>query len=266
MNASNIYKCFLLLLITSWLVILFFVLYPFFMHGIFPSFWLLLILLIMPFLMFVQKLKIGNFFDFLRSDSNSGEKAMTIGQQINVSLIGQESANAFASSISAALQNKSLQEITHGQSSEFIRTIDHILLTSIQIIRIYYDLIISLTEGPRKIPDDNIHNSWVIESDIIMGKEKIDFSSVLILVDYIQTNIKAVFSNPSQLLIRFRNIQRLFELRSSIDSHGFGRSANKSALKIIIKAQKSILYLTGFITGNWFALRSFINILKKSDS
>jgi len=220
----------------------------------------------MPFLMFVKKLKIGNFFDFLRSDSNSVEKTMTIGQQINVSMIGQESANAFASSISAAIQNKSLQEITHGQSSEIIRTIDHILLSSIPIIRIYYDFIISLIEGHRKVTDANIDNSWIIESDILLGKDKIHFSSVLILIDYIQANIKAVFSNPSKFLIHFRNIQRLFKLRSSIDSQGFDRSINKSSMEIIIKAQKSISFLTGFITGNWFALRSFVNILKKSDS
>lgn len=266
MNASNIYKCFFLLLIVSWLVILFFALYPFLKYGIIPSFWLLLILLIMPFLMFVKKLKIGNFFDYLRSDSNSGEKSMTIGQQINVSLIGQESANAFASSISAALQKKSLQEITHGQSSETIRTIDHILLSSVQIIRIYYVFIISLIKGRLKETDPNFSNSFIIESDILLGKDKIDFSSVLILIDYIQANIKAVFSNRRNMLIHFRNIQRLFELRSSIDSQGFGRSINKSAIKIIIKAQGSILYLTGFITGNWVALRSFIKISKKSDS
>lgn len=256
-------KIFAIFLAISWLIVLFFLLYPFLRYNTMPNFWLLLILAILPLLMLVQKLKIGSFFDFSKSDSLPHQTTMTIGQQINLSVMGQDSAKALVESISTNLehQTEQLNSSFQNKYSKYNRlnhSIDLILITSLPIIRAYYSFIIGMVLGSlSKMPDDNLKKSMGIEGTIALLPEKeIDYSSVLLLIKLIQENIKSVFGpSTEQLSLQFSNIQKLIELRTSTASITNELKFDKETFDILLEGLKSVNYLSGFMSGNWSMLR-----------
>ncbi|MFC2004880.1 hypothetical protein ACFLUY_01505 [Chloroflexota bacterium] len=265
-------KIFSIFLAISWLIVLFFLLYPFFKDNATPNFWLLLILVVLPLLMLVQKLKIGSFFDFSKSDSTPYQTPITIGQQINLSVMGQESAKAFVESITTDLehQTKQLNSSFQNKYSKYIRlnhSIDLILITSLPTIRAYYSFIMTMVQDkPLKISDDNLKKSMGIEATIALLPEKeIDYSSVLLLIEIIQANIKSVFaSSTEELSLNFSNIRKLIELRTSIASTTEELKFNEETFGILLEALKSSGSLSGFLAGNWEMLRLSMKTLLQS--
>ncbi len=237
-----------------------------------PNFWLLLILVVLPLLMLVQKLKIGSFFDFSKSDSPPHQAPITIGQQINLSVMGQESAKAFIESITTDLehQTKQLSFSFQNKYSKYIRlnhSIDLILITSLPTIRAYYSFIMTMVQDkPLKTSDDNLKKSMGIEVTIALLPEKeIDYSSVLLLIEIIQANIKSVFvSSTEELSLNFSNIRKLIELRTSIASTTDELKFNEETSNILLEALKSAGYLSGFLGGNWEMLRLSMKTLLQS--
>lgn len=256
-------KIFSIFLAISWLIVLFFLLYPFFKDNVTPNFWLLLILVVLPLLMLAQKLKIGSFFDFSKSDSPPHQTPITIGQQINLSVMGQESAKAFAELITADLehQTKQLNSSFQNKYSNYIRlnhSIDLILITSLPTIRAYYSFIMTMVQDkPLNISDESLKKSMGIEFAIALLPEKeIDYSSVLLLIEKIQANIKSVFaSSTEELALCFSNIRKLIELRTSIASTAEELKFNEETFNILLEAVKSAGSLSGFLSGNWEMLR-----------
>lgn len=265
-------KIFSVFLAISWLIVLFFLLYPFFKDNATPNFWLLLILVVLPLLMLVQKLKIGSFFDFSKSDSPSHQTPIKIGQQINLSVMGQESAKAFVESITTDLehQTKQLNSSFQNKYSKYIRlnhSIDLILITSLPTIRAYYSLIMTMVQDkPLKTFDDNLKKSMGIEATIALLPEKeTDYSSVLLLIEIIQANIKSVFgSSTEELSLNFNNIRKLIELRTSIASTTDELEFNEETFNILLEALKSAGSLSGFLSGNWEMLRLSMKTLLQS--
>ncbi len=279
MDSNKIYKFCLPLLIISWLVTLFFVLYPFFKYGTIPNFWFLLILVVLPILMFANRLKIGNLFDFSKSDSQSHEKSVTVGQQINVTLLGEESANAFAKSMSSSFQRKlSLEtqsplgspetlDLTKIASHPIVQRIDSILLASLQILRIFYSALIDSAKEPdTPTVSNNVNDSFSIDDAILSRNDKIDFDLAFLLIQHIQTYVKNTFTKPTKLSDGFKAIETLFKLRNSIDSKSLPplRTKANRVIQAIIDAEIAIRYLSGFIAGNWGALRVPLEKLSKN--
>ncbi len=281
MDNNKIYKFCLPFLIISWLVTLFFVLYPFFKYGTIPNFWFLLILVGLPILMFANRLKIGNLFDFSKSDSQSHEKSATVGQQINVMLLGEESANAFAKSMSSSFQGKlSLEtqsppgspetlDLTKVASHPIVQRIDSILLASLQILRIFYSALIDSAKQPdTPTVSNNVNDSFSIDSAILSRNDKIDFDLAFLLIQHIQTHVKNTFTKSTKLSDGFKAIETLFKLRNSIDSKSLPplRTKANRVIQAIIDAEIAIRYLSGFIAGNWGALRVPLKKLSKNKS
>jgi len=262
-------KIFSTFLAISWLIVLFFLLYPFFKDNATPNFWLLLILVVLPLLMLVQKLKIGSFFDFSKSESPSHQTPITIGQQINLSVMGQESAKAFVESITTDLENqtKQLNSSFQNKYSKYIRlnhSIDLILITSLPTIRAYYSFIMTMVQDkPLTISDENLKKSMGVEVAITLLPEKeIDYSSVLLLIEIIQANIKSVFASfTEELSLNFSNIRKLIELRTSTSSATEELKFNEETLDILLEALKSAGSLSAFLSGNWEMLRLSLKTL-----
>ena len=256
----------------SWLIVLFFLLYPFFKDNITPNFWLLVILVVLPLLMLVQKLKIGSFFDFSKSDSPSHQTPIKIGQQINLSVMGQESAKTFVESITKELepQIKQLNSSFQNKESEHIRpihSIDLILISLIPIIRAYYTFIMAVVQDkPVKSSDKILNKSLGMEITIALSPEKeIDYSPVLLLIETIQANIKSVFASDTEnLSLHFSNIRKLIELRTSIVSTTEELKFGKETFDILSETIKSVGYLSGFLSGNWEMLRLSMKTLLQS--
>ncbi len=262
-------KIFSVFLSISWLIVLFFLLYPFFNDNVTPNFWLLLILVVLPLLMLVQKLKIGSFFDFSKSDSPPHQTPIAIGQQINLSVMGQESAKAFADLITEELkhQTKQLKSSFQNKYSNYIRldhSIDLILITSLPIIRAYYSFIMTTVQDkPLTLSDKSLKKSLGIEFTIaLLPEKKIDYSSILLLIKKIQANIKSVFAGSTERLeLAFSNIQKLIEFRTSIASTTEELTFNEDTLNIIKQAVESEGILAGFLSGNWEMLRLSMKFL-----
>ena len=265
-------KIFSVFLAISWLTVLFFLLYPFFNDNVTPNFWLLLILVVLPLLMLVQKLKIGSFFDFSKSDSPPHQTPIAIGQQINLSVMGQESAKAVTELITAQLkhQTKQLNSSFQNKYSNYIRlnhSIDLILITSFPIIRAYYSFIMTMVQDkPLNLSDESLKKSMGIEFTIaLLPEKKIDYSSVLLLIEKIQANIKSVFaSSTEELSLNFSNIRKLIELRTSIAGTTEELKFNEETIDILLEALKSAGSLSGFLSGNWEMLRLSMKTLLQS--
>ncbi len=260
---DNSIKIFSILLAISWLTVLFFVVYPFLKLDTMPNFWLLLILAVLPLLMLAQKLKIGSFFDFSKSDSPP-HQTTTIAQQINLSVMGEDSANALVNSISKTLelqrgQLPSSYQKKYSKYNRLNHSIDLILITSLSTIRAFYSFVtVMVHDNPSTIPDDALNESIGIEQTFALFPEKgIDYSPILPLIDVILTNIKSVFSTSTTeiLPLHFRNIRKLIELRTSTPSKTGKLEFTTEISGLIVEAFKSEIYLSGFLTGNWSMLR-----------
>lgn len=262
-------KIFSIFLAISWLIVLFFLLYPFFKDNATPNFWLLLILVVLPLLMLVQKLKIGSFFDFSKSDSPPHQTPIAIGQQINLSVMGQESAKAFADLITEELrdQTKQLKSSFQNKYSNYNRlahSIDLILITSLPIIRAYYSFIMTMVQDkPLTLSDKILKKSIGIEYTLaLLPENRIDYSSVLPLIEKIQANIKSVFAGSTERLeLAFINIQKLIEFRTSIAGTSEELIFNEDTLNILKQGAESAGILAGFLSGNWEMLRLSMKFL-----
>jgi hypothetical protein len=222
--------------------------------------------------MLVQKLKIGSFFDFSKSDSSPHQTPIAIGQQINLSVMGQESAKAVAELITAQLkhQSKQLNSSFQNKYSNYIRlnhSIDLILISSVPTIRAYYSFIMTMVqEKPLNLSDEILKKAMGIEFTFaLLPEKKIDYSSVLLLIEKIQANIKFVFaSSTEELTLAFSNIRKLIELRTSIDSTAEELTFNEETLNILLEAVESAGTLAGFLSGNWEMLRLSMKVLLQS--
>ena len=272
MKADITKKIFSTFLGISWLIVLFFLLYPFFKDNTTPNFWLLLILVVLPLSMLVQKLKIGSFFDFSKSDSPSHQMPTKIGQQINLSVMGQEAAKTFLESITVDLerQTKQLNSSSQNKDSKYIElnhSIDLILINLIPTIRAYYLFIMTMVQDkPFKTFDKTFNKSLGTEITIALFPEKeIDYSPVLLLIEKIQANLKSVFASATEeLSLDFINIRKLIELRNSIASTHAEFKSSKETLDILSETIKSSGHLLGFLSGNWSMLRLSMKTILQS--
>jgi hypothetical protein len=232
-----------------------------------PNFWLLLILSILPLLMLIQKLKIGSFFDFSKSDSPPHQQTTTIGQQINIPVMGQDLAETITESIKEALQHQK-EQLSSSPKDNFSKynrinySIDLILTNSIPIIMAYYSFLTNVSrKKPLQIRDDNLDKSISLLANIVLSspEKKSDYSSVLPVITMIQSKIKSVFASETDLLsLHFTNIQKLIELRASTASTTGELKFNEETLGILMKALESAIALLAFMTGNWTASREFM--------
>ena len=219
-----------------------------------------------PLLMLIQKLKIANFFDFSKSDSPPHQPTTTIAQQINLPIMGQDSAKAIAELISKNLehQKEHLSSSFQNKYSKYNRlnySIDLVLMNSLPTLIAYYSFLTTMVRGkPSKMPDDNLKKPIVLLGTIALSPEKkIDYSSVLPLIKIIQANIKSVFSSyTEELSLHFSNIQKLIELRTSTASTTDELEFNKDTLDILLQAIESAGSLSSFMSGNWVASRFFM--------
>lgn len=250
----------------SWFVVLFFLLYPFLKHNTTPNFWLLIALAGIPLLMLIQKLKIANLFDFSKSDSPPHQTTTTIGQQINLPIMGQDLAEAITESISKELkrQKDQLSSSSQNKYSKYNTlnySIDLVLMNSLPTLIAYYSLLTTMVRGkPLKKLDDNLKKPIGLLVTIALSpQKKIDYSSLFPLITIIQANIKSVFSSyTEQLSLHFSNIQKLIELRTSTASTTDELEFNKDTLDILLQAMESAGSLSSFMMGNWEASRFFM--------
>jgi len=222
--------------------------------------------------MLIQKLKIGSFFDFSKSDSPPHQTTTTIGQQINLPVMGQDLAKAITESILKNLehQKEQLSSSFQNKYSKYNRlnlnySIDIVLMNSVPTLIAYYSFITSVVQdNTSTIPDDNLKKPVGILGTIALSPEKKnDYSSVLPLIRIIQVNIKSVFvtSYAEKLSLHFSNIQKLIELRASTATTNDELKFNKETFDILYQAIDSAIYLLAFMAGNWAQLRLSMKFL-----
>lgn len=228
-----------------------------------PNFWLLLILSILPLFMLIHKLKIGSFFDFSKSDSPPHQPTTTIGQQINLPIMGQELAEAITESITKALehQKEHLRSSSQKKYSKYNRmnySIDLVLMNSLSTIMAYYSFLTTVVpEKPSKIPDDNLNETLGLLANIALSspEKQIDYTPVLPLIRIIQANLQSAFGSDAEALsLHLSHIQKLIELRASTASKTDELNFNKETLGILTRAIEGVVGLSYYMSGNWAGL------------
>jgi len=219
--------------------------------------------------MLVQKLKIGSFFDFSKSDSPPHQPTTTIGQQINIPVMDHEFAKSITESISKQLQHQKDQIISsfqdkHAKYSELTHSIDLVLRNTLPIVMAYYSFIATvLRDKPSSGLDDNLKKPLHMLVTIPLFSEKEnDYSSVSLLITEIQANINSVFGGSTEeLSLHFSNIQKLIELRILISTTTDESKLSKDTFDILFQAIQSPIYLLSFMAGNWSMLRLSMKFL-----
>ena len=265
----NTAKLFSILLAISWFVVLFCLLYPVLRHDTTPNFWLLIALVGIPLLMLIQKLKIGSFFDFSKSDSPPHQPTTTIGQQINLPIMGQELAEAITESITKALehQKEHLRSSSQKKYSKYNRmnySIDLVLMNSLPTIMAYYSFLTTVVpEKPSKIPDDNLNETLGLLANIALSspENQIDYTPVLPLIRIIQANLQSAFGSDTEaLLLHLSHIQKLIELRASTASKTDELNFSKETIGILTGAIEGVVGLSYYMSGNWAGLKACVEL------
>jgi hypothetical protein len=217
--------------------------------------------------MLIQKLKIGSFFDFSKSDSPPHQPTTTIGQQINFPTMGPDLAETISESITKALQHQKehLDSSSQNNSSKYSTmnySIDLVLTNAIALTMVYYSFLTTVIRGkPLQEHDHNLDKPIDLLAHMVVASpaEKTDYTSVLPMIAIIQSKIKSVFTTETERLsLSFTNIQKLIELRASTASTTGQVEFNEENFATLMSALVSVMGLTGFIAGNWSASRSFM--------